>query len=115
MCPCSNSILFRHQHAFFFNKGENWFAALTNIAILKTQNYCREMKIWKIYTVYFQYLIVRYKIKSNIVGIFSGTPELGGRKSSCPPCLLLGGTSGAKVPFKCKEYYITVSFQGVFS
>ena len=42
---------------FSLNKGENWFAALTNIAILKIQNYWREMitcsisslvKIWKI-------------------------------------------------------------------
>ena len=29
--------------SFFFNKGEDWFAALTNIAILKTQNYWWEM------------------------------------------------------------------------
>ena len=39
----------------------------------------------------------------------------GGRRGSCPPCLLLGGARGAKVPFKYKEYYITVSFQGAFS
>ena len=45
----------------------------------------------------------------------SGTPELGGRRGSCPPCLSLGGARGAKVPFKYKEYYITVSFQGAFS
>ena len=46
----------------------------------------------------------------------AGMPELGGgRRGSCPPCLLLGGARGAKVPFKYKEYYITVSFQGAFS
>ena len=28
---------FRHNQVF--NKGENWLAALTSIAILKTQNY----------------------------------------------------------------------------
>ena len=48
----------RHKYAVFsLNKGENWFAALTSIAILKTQNYLREMitrpifslvMIWKI-------------------------------------------------------------------
>ena len=46
-----------------------------------------------------------------------GTPELGGgggRRGSCPPCLLLGGARGAKVPFKYKEYYIN-SFRGTFS
>ena len=48
---------------------------------------------------------------------YTGTPELGGggRRGSCPPCLLLGGARGAKVPFKYKEYYITASFQGAFS
>ena len=35
--------------------------------------------------------------------------------AAAPPCLLLGGARGAKVPFKFKEYYITVSFQGAFS
>ena len=48
----------------------------------------------------------------------AGTPELGeggGRRGSCPPCLLLGGARGAKVPFKYNEYYVTVSFQGAFS
>ena len=39
----------------------------------------------------------------------------GGRRGSCPPCLLLGGAREAKVPLKYKEYYITVSFQGAFS
>ena len=35
---------FRHKHVVLsLNKGENWFAPLTNIAILKTQNYWREM------------------------------------------------------------------------
>ena len=38
----------------------------------------------------------------------------GGRRGSCPPCLLLGGARGAKVPFKYKEYYIN-SFRGAFS
>ena len=48
--------------------------------------------------------------------LYPGTPELGGgRRGSCPPCLLLGGARGAKVPFKYKKYYITVSFQGAFS
>ena len=51
--------------------------------------------------------------KTTVFG--SGMPELGGRRGSCPPCLLLGGARGAKVPFKYKEYYITVSFQGAFS
>ena len=47
--------------------------------------------------------------------VYSGTPELGGgRRGSCPPCLLLGGARGAKVPFKYKEYYIN-SFRGAFS
>ena len=52
-----------------------------------------------------------------ITGVYvqAGTPELGGRRGSCPPCLLLGGARGAKVPFKYKEYCITVSFQGAFS
>ena len=37
-------LFFRHKHVLFpFNKGENRFAALTNITILKTQNYWREM------------------------------------------------------------------------
>ena len=47
----------------------------------------------------------------------SGTPELGegSRRGSCPHCLSLGGARGAKVLFKYKEYYITVSFQGAFS
>ena len=49
--PCNVLLVFS------LNKGENWFAALTNIAILKTQKYWREMitwstsslvKIWKI-------------------------------------------------------------------
>ena len=39
----------------------------------------------------------------------------GGRRGSCLLYLLLGGARGAKVPFKYKEYYITVSFQGAFS
>ena len=43
-----------------------------------------------------------------------GRRNWGGRRGSCPPCLLLGGARGAKVPFKYKEYYITVSFQGAF-
>ena len=44
-----------------------------------------------------------------------GRRNWGGRRGSCPPCLLLGGARGAKVPFKYNEYYVTVSFQGAFS
>ena len=43
-----------------------------------------------------------------------GRRNWGGRRGSCPPCLLLGGARGAKVPFKYKEYYIN-SFRGAFS
>ena len=50
-----------------------------------------------------------------IYGDVQGRRNWGGRRGSCPPCLLLGGARGAKVPFKYKEYYITVSFQGAFS
>jgi hypothetical protein len=34
--------------------------------------------------------------------VLSGTPELGegGRRGSCPSCLLLGGARGAEVPFE---------------
>ena len=48
-------------------------------------------------------------------GYSQGRRNWGGRRGSCPPCLLLGGARGAKVPFKYKEYYVTVSFQGAFS
>ena len=43
-----------------------------------------------------------------------GRRNWGGRRGSCPPCLLLGGARGAKVPFKYKEYYIN-SFRGALS
>ena len=39
----------------------------------------------------------------------------GGQEGQLHPCLLLGGARGAKVPFKYKEYYITVNFQGALS
>ena len=65
---------------------------------------------------YFAYFLIAL-IYSNqpVPGPFPGMLELGGRKGSCPPCFLLGGARGAKVPFKYKEYYITASFQGAFS
>ena len=41
----------------------------------------------------------------------------GGQKGQLPPPMPFAkrGKGGAKVPFKYKEYYITVSFQGAFS
>ena len=39
----------------------------------------------------------------------------GGRRGSSPPCLLLEGAKGAKMPLRYKEYYITVSFQEALS
>ena len=44
MFSCTFPLFSTQKCSFFFEKkGENWFAALTNIAILKTQNYWREM------------------------------------------------------------------------
>ena len=42
---------------------------------------------------------------SFVLPYFQGRRNWGGRRGSCPPCLLLGGARGAKVPFKYKEYY----------
>ena len=48
--------------------------------------------------------------------MFSGTPELGGGAGgAAAPLPFAGRGKGAKVPFKYKGYYITVSFQGAFS
>ena len=38
-----------------------------------------------------------------------------GQEGQLPPCLLLEEARRGKVPFKYKEYYITVNFQGAFS
>ena len=46
MFSCRATIVFdTNSRVVFFSlkKGENWFAARTNVAILKTQNYRREM------------------------------------------------------------------------
>ena len=60
-------------------------------------------------------LIVLEFRKISLSEIFNqGRRNWGGRRGSCPPCLLLGGARGAKVPFKYKEYYIN-SFRGAFS
>ena len=48
------------------------------------------------------------------VSINAGTGG-GGQEGSCSPCRFLGEARGVKVPFKYKEYYMTVSFQGAFS
>ena len=39
-----------------------------------------------------------------------GRQNWGGRRGSCPPCLLLEGARGAKVPFKYKDYYKQLVF-----
>ncbi len=65
-----------HLSAFFqqfhFNKDENWFAALTKVAILKTKLLAGNDHVIDIFTsedltVYFQYLTVNYILKLNII------------------------------------------------